>query len=196
MRLAPVTNREKRNLVPARIKDAQRIPLVLLPVLQPFHQAIAVIGLHSHPLLLCGIRGRKSGRQIRVAIVAGESEEPAQLRARIICGRQVQRMIALQHIESAAVCRHAAQHAGDVDIRVGVAVAMRVGGKVVGHQIAAHRDVLRNRFAVVAGHAGHKILRRLDAAGCGLDRQPGNRNRRAGPSGIGVQQFLAHHHFF
>jgi len=95
------------------------------------------------------------------------------LRAQAVSGCQVQRVIALQHIEGAAIGRYTAQHSGNVDIRVGIAIAVGVGREVVCNQIVAHRDVLGDGFAVVSSHAGRKILRCLDAAGCGLNGQAG-----------------------
>jgi len=67
---------------------------------------------------------------------------------------------------------------------------MGVRRKIVRHQVAAHCNVLRDGLAVVAGHPRSKVLRRLDAAGRGFDRVSGNRYRRAGPSGVGIQQVL------
>ena len=100
-------------------------------------------------------------------------------------------MVAFPHIECAAIRLHAFDDGRDHDVRVGIAVAVRVGAQIVGHQEAADLDELRDGLAVIAGHARSEILRRLDAARCGLDGQPGNRDRRAGAARIGVQDLLA-----
>ena len=105
-------------------------------------------------------------------------------------------MVAFKYIERAAVGGHAVQHAGDVNIGICVAVAVGVGGEVVCDQVAAYRDVLCNGLAMIAGHAGCKVLRGLNAAGRGFDWQAGNGNGLAGAAGVGVEQLLAHHHFF
>ena len=44
---------------------------------------------------------------------------------------------------------------------------------------------------MVAGHAWSEVLRRFDAAGSGLDRQPGERDRRARTAGISVEDLVA-----
>ena len=112
--------------------------------------------------------------------------------SKAIDGGQVHRVVAFPHIECAAIGLHAFDDGGDHDVGVGIAVAVRVGAQVVGQQKAAHLDEMRDGLAVVSGHARRKILRRLDAARCGLDGQSGNGDRRAGPAGIGVQDFVAH----
>ena len=72
---------------------------------------------------------------------------------------------------------------------------MGVGGEIVRDEITTDGDVLRDGFAVVAGHAGGEVLRSLDASGGGLDGQAGDGDGRARTAGVGVQQLLAHHHF-
>ncbi len=67
---------------------------------------------------------------------------------------------------------------------------MRVGRQIVGHEIAADRDVLRDRFAMISRNTRGKVLRSFDAARCGFDGVSGNRYRSAGAAGIGVQQVL------
>jgi len=147
----------------AGIKDAQRIPLELLAVLEPLHQTVAVVRVHSQPLSFRGIGRRESGGKIRIAIVAGKGEKAIQLRAQAVGRGQVESVVAFEHVECAAVGGYAAERSGDVDIRVGVSIAVRVGREIIRDEVAAHGDVLGNGFAVIAGHAGNKILRCLDA---------------------------------
>ncbi len=52
-------------------------------------------------------------------------------------------------------------------------------------------EILRDGFAVIAGHAWREILRRFDAAGGRFDGNAGDGYGRAGPSGIGVERFIA-----
>lgn len=47
--------------------------------------------------------------------------------------------------------------------------------------------ILGDRVAVISGYAQRKVLRSLNAAGGGFNRQAGNRDRRTGTSRIGVQ---------
>src|SRR5579862_1573247 len=100
-------------------------------------------------------------------------------------------MVAFANVECAAVHCDAFDDAGDINVGVRVAVAVGVGGKVVRNEVTADLDELRDRFAVIAGHAGRKILWGLDAAGSGLDGIAGNGNRCAGSAGIGIQQIGA-----
>ena len=102
-------------------------------------------------------------------------------------------MIAFKHVERSAIRGHAAEGRGDVYVGVGVSIAVSVGGKVVGNQEAADSDVLADGFAVVACHTRYKVLRRLDASGRRLNGHAWNGDGRAGPAGIGVKQFFAHH---
>ena len=99
-------------------------------------------------------------------------------------------MIALAHVEGAAVHLHAINHVGDEDIGVGVAVAVRICREVVGNQVAAHLDVHGNRLAVVAGYSGGKILRRLDAARSRLNRIARDGDGRAWAAGVGIKEIL------
>jgi hypothetical protein len=164
MRHAPVAEADQDDFVLAWIEDAERIPLELLSVLEPLHQSVAVVGFESQPLLLFRILWRQASCKIDVVTVASDDQKTAELRAKAVSGSQVQRMIALKHIERAAVCCYAAQPAGDKYVGVSVPIPVRVGGEVVCDQVTAYRNVLGDRFAVVAGYAGHKVLRRLDTA--------------------------------
>ena len=108
-----------------------------------------------------------------------------------INGSQVQGVVAFANIEGAAIHLDALDDAGDEDIGVGVAVAMGVGGEVIGQEVFAHLEKLGDGLAVISGHTGCEILRRLDAAGGRLDGIAGNGDGRARPSGIGVEQIGA-----
>ncbi len=152
---------------------------------QPVEEAIAVGTLYRCPRIFGGTHG---GRGRQVARVARKSEERSQMRSQPVDRRQVQRMIAFAHIVGAAVHLHAFNRTCDVDVRICVPVAMRIRRQIIRHKIAADLDVLRDRLAVVASHSWRKILRRLDAARRRLNRIAGNRNRRAWPSRIRVEQ--------
>jgi hypothetical protein len=64
---------------------------------------------------------------------------------------------------------------------------VRVGGQIVGYEVAAYGNVLGDGFAVISGDAGGKLLRRFYAAGGGFDGVSGDGNGRAGTAGIGIE---------
>ena len=62
MGVAIIASAKQRDFMIAWIKDAQPIPLVLLPMLEPPQQTVAVVGLKRQPLLLCRIRRAQAQR--------------------------------------------------------------------------------------------------------------------------------------
>src|ERR1700761_4782890 len=102
-------------------------------MLESPQQTVAVVGLKRQPLLLCRIRRRQPNGQIDVAIVAGQGRKARQPGTQTVGGRQVQRMIALQYVVSAAIGGYAAEPRGNENIRVGIPISMSIGGKVVGN---------------------------------------------------------------
>src|ERR1039458_3397340 len=99
-------------------------------------------------------------------------------------GREIDRVVPLTHVERAGINLHSAECRGNDDVGVGVAVAVSVGGKIIGKKEIPNLQILADGFAVIASHAGGKILRRLDTARGRFNRQSGNRNGCAGPAGI------------
>ena len=55
-------------------------------------------------------------------------------------------MIALAHVDAPRSTWNALDHIRNVNVRIGVAVTVRVGRQVVGHQEAAHLDELCDRL--------------------------------------------------
>ncbi len=100
---------------------------------------------------------------------------------------QVDRVIPFQHVKGAAIDLNAIDHLRNENVDIGITVAVRVGGEIVRGQISAYAKILRDRFAVISGHAGNEILRRLDSAGSRLNRKARNGNRSTGMAGIGVE---------
>ena len=84
--------------------------------------------------------------------------------ANAVVHRQVDGMIAITRIEGRVVDAHASNDAGNDDVRVGIAIAVSIGGEIVLKEKAADLKKLGYRFAMVAGNARSKILRSLDAA--------------------------------
>ena len=179
--------------MPARVNRAPAIELELLAMLQPVEEPVAIRALHRSPRIL---RRAHARRRRQVARVARHREERRQMRAQSVDRSQVQRMIALAHVEGAAIHLHAFNCAGDENVRVGVAVAVRIRRQIIRQQVASHLDVLRDGLAVVASHSWRKILRRLDAARCRLNGIAGNGDRRAWPSRIRIEQILRSEHLF
>ena len=108
----------------------------------------------------------------------------------MIGGGQIDGVIALAHVERAAVDSDAVDGQRNQRIRIGVAVTVRVGGQIVGIQKVADLEVLRNGLAMVAGDSGSEILRRLDASRGGFDGKARNGDRRARAAGIGVEHLV------
>jgi hypothetical protein len=73
-------------------------------------------------------------------------------------------MIAFTHIEGSAIRSDGLDQGGNDDVRVGIAVAMGVGRKVIRGKIAADLPEGGDRFAAVARDSGSEVLRGFDAA--------------------------------
>src|SRR5580700_8765716 len=99
-------------------------------------------------------------------------------------------MISLTSVIGSAVNLSALNNFRNQDIRIGVAIAVSVGGEIIWHEISAERNVLGDGLAVISSYARGKILWRFDPAGCRFVRVSGNRNRRAGSAGVGIKQIL------
>ena len=113
------------------------------------------------------------------------------MRSKSIGCRQVDGMVSLADVIGASVHLNALQNLRNKEIGVGVAVAVGVRGQIIGHQVAADRDVLGDGFAVVARHSRGKILWSLDSARSSLDGVSRDRNRGPRAARIGVEQVLA-----
>src|SRR5579884_2292252 len=96
-------------------------------------------------------------------------------------------MVTLPDVERTSIHFDGLNDRRDQNVRIRIAVAMRVGGKIIGIKEVSNLKVLRNRFSMITGDSRRKILRRFDAAGGRFDRQAGNRDRRPGAAGIGIQ---------
>src|SRR5215469_11793512 len=103
-------------------------------------------------------------------------------------------MIPLLHVERSPVNLYAFHNLWNKDVWIGVTVAVGIRRQIIGNEIAAHGDKLRDRFAMVAGHSRSKVLRRFYAAGSGFNRVSRNRDWRPGTARICIQQILANEH--
>jgi hypothetical protein len=117
-----------------------------------------------------------SEREIDVALVAGQS------------------VVAFSHVEGAAVGLYVLDDHRHHDVRVGIAIAVRVGAEIVRDEIGTDLKEGGDRLTVVAGDSGREILGRLDASGGGFDGQTGDGDggrrdgldsRREAPGGPG-----------
>src|SRR5579885_3333909 len=89
-------------------------------------------------------------------------------------------MVTLPDVERTSIHFDGLNDRRDQNVRIRIAVAMRVGGKIIGIKEVSNLKVLRNRLSMITGDSRRKILRRFDAAGGCFDRQAGNRDRRPG----------------
>ena len=101
---------------------------------------------------------------VGIAVVASELEEAVETRTRRIRRGDVDGIVAFAHVEGGAVHVDRANGQRNQEVRVGIAVAVSVGRKVVGIKEVADLEILRDRLAVVARNSGREVLRRLDAS--------------------------------
>ncbi len=190
--VAQIGNAKQRQRVIASVKDASTIEFELLAMFQPIEEAVAERAFHRGPGT-CG--GAHARRQCRVPVVGRQRNKRIQIRPQSVNRGKVQCVIAFAHVERAAVDLHALDDIGDIYVRIGIAVTVRIRRQVVRHQVRAHLNILRDRLAVIARHARRKILRRFDTARRGLDRVTGNGNRGARTSWVRIEQILGGKHF-
>src|SRR5271165_4970228 len=176
--------------MPSEVKPAQSVQLVLLAVFQSLQKAVAEGQLQGNPLIGCWVRGTPAGHQVGIAIISRELYEAGQLLARNVVGSQIDRVIALQNVERAAIDGHLINDRRNKNVGIGVTIAVSIGRQIVGYQERPNLEVLRDGLAVVSGHARSEVLRRLDSSRRGLDGQARNRDRRARPPRIGIQDLI------
>src|SRR5579864_8402733 len=100
------------------------VELELLAVFQAVEEPVSVRGLDGKPR---GSRRAHAGRGSNVALVAGQSEKWVEVGAETVRGSQIQSVIALADVERAAIHRDALDHIRDINVRIGVAVAVSIG---------------------------------------------------------------------
>src|SRR3984893_2341644 len=169
------------------------IDFVLLPMFPAVEKPVSVRSFKGQPRLMPDVQ---SSAEIQVALITSEGQKGIETRTPPVGRGQIDGMISLSDVERAAVDLNAFDRLRNKDVWVGISVAMRICRQIVRHQISADGDELRDRFAVIAGDAGRKVLRSFNSAGGGLDWISGNRNRRSGAAGIRVKQILADKHPF
>ena len=109
---------------------------------------------------------------------------------RQVGGGEINGVVSLADVEGPAVNSDRLDDGRDEEVGIGVPVTVSVRRKVVGIKEAADLEVLRDGLTVISGYAGREILRRLDSARGGFDRQSGNGDRSTRSSGIGVQNLI------
>ena len=105
------------------MEDPPAVDLGLLAVLQPVQESIAKRALNRDPRIL---RRAHARRARDVPVVSRQGEERTEMRAQGIGGRQVQCVIALAHVERAAIHLNALDHIRNINVRIGVPVAVRI----------------------------------------------------------------------
>ena len=187
---AVVSDAEQCELVAADVEHAFAIELILLAMFQPVEESVAVRGLHGEPRLGGGIGGAPTGSEVDIAVIASDGGKGLQPRAKAVDRSHIDGVVTFADVKRAAISHDSFDDLGDHDVGIRVAVAVRIGAEIVGNQEAADGEVLGDRLAMVSGHARGEVLRRLDTAGSGFDRQTGDGNRRAGAAGIGVEDLV------
>ena len=166
----------------AKIPAFERVDFVLLAMFQPVQESVPVSRLHRDPI--------PARAHVDVPVIRRQGCERLDFGPQRIGLRHVHGMIAFADVERSAVGRHALEDRGDHRVGVGIAVAVRVGAQIIGQKITAHLEERGDGLAMVASDPRREILRSLDAAGRGLNRQSGKRNRRARTARIGIEDLV------
>src|SRR5580700_6917073 len=98
---------------------------------QPLEETVAIRDFRAYPELVGGIRRTPSGNQVQIAIVAGQPQYRLQSVTQSKDNGGVLRVIAFPYIEGSAVRLNIVDSDGNNDVRVSVAVPVRVRGQVV-----------------------------------------------------------------
>jgi len=175
----------------AEFELAVAVEFVLLAMLETFEEAVAVGGFGGEESVRVGIFGGPAGDQVDVAIIAGELEEGVEALARDVGGGEVDGVITFADVEGTTIDGDGFDGGRNQKIGIGIAVAVSVGGEIVGKKKIAYLEKLGDGFAVIAGYTGSEILRSFDTAGSGFDGKPGDGNGSTGAAGIGVEDLIA-----
>ena len=189
-----IADAEQGQLVTPEVELAQPVQLVLLAMLQALQKSVAERNFHRDPFVDLGLRRTPTGHKVSVAIVAGELNKADEMRPGNVVSGQIDSIVTLANVESAAINRHRFNDRRDEHVGIGIAVAMSIGGKVVGKKEGPDLKILRDGLAMISGHAGRKILRRFNSARRGFNRQAGYGNGRSGAAGIGVEHLIVNDH--
>src|ERR1700722_11785098 len=168
-------------------KNSRGVYFVLLTMLQSIEKSVSIRCLQCDPPAGRGIRWTETCNHIDVPVIRGYGDKRVYLRMKMVSCSQVERVVPLQHVKGAPIDLNAIDRLRNENVDIGITVAVRVGGEIVRGQISANAKILRDRFAVISGHAGNEILRRLDSAGSRLDGKTGDGNWSTGVTGIGVE---------
>lgn len=170
------------------LEFARAVQFVLVAVFEPLEESVAHGNFKREPRIARRVARTPAGGDVQIAIVRSHLSERIEARPQVVGGRQIHGVVAFADVEGAPICFNAAEHGRDQDVGVRIAVAVRIGGQIVGIEKAADLHELADRFAVVAGHAGGKVLRRLGPARGGLDGEARDRDGSARPARIGIQR--------
>src|SRR6266852_3015636 len=168
MRETIVGRDEQCELVTAQSERPLSIELVLLAILRQGQEPVSARDLQREPGPGLWVFGTPSGDEIVIVHVSGDSGEWFYLRSKTIADREVDGVVAMPHIEGTSVGLDVADSGGNQQVRVGIAVAVRVCRQIVLEKKIADLDVLCDGFAVVARHAGREVLGRFYSSGGGL----------------------------
>ena len=142
VREAVVAGAEQGQLMTAQIELAKSVQLVLLAMFQAIEESVAERDLAGNPRVGLRIAGTPAADQVRIAIVSRELEKAIEALPGNVGGSEIDRVVSLANIECAAVHRDAFDRQRNQDIRIGVTVAVSVGGQIVGIQKVADLEKL------------------------------------------------------
>src|SRR5215472_10726126 len=177
----------------AKVIFAKAVELVLLAMLEAVEEAVAKGELSGDPSIRFGIGRTPAYHDVGIAVVARELQKVAEARAWSVSRCNVDRVVAFADVEGGTVHIDRLDGQRNKDVRVGVAIPVSIGGKVIRIEKIANLEVLRHRLTVVAGDSGSKVLRRLDASGSCFNRQTWDRDGSARPAWIGVEHVIMDH---
>src|SRR5271166_135267 len=121
----------------AKVELAQSVQLVLLAMLQALQEAVAERYFGRDPGIGLRVAGIPAGHEVGIAIVSGELQKGGSALSRHIRGREIDGVVALAHVEGAAIDGDGFNDGRNQEVGISVAVAVGVGGKIVRVEIAA-----------------------------------------------------------
>src|SRR5271165_1228328 len=112
----------------AEINLTKSVQLVLLAVFQTIEEAIAKGDLTGNPGVGLSVAGAPATDEISIAVVSRELEKAVETLPGDVRGGEIDRVVSLANVERTAVDRDAIDGQRNQSVRIGVAIAVSVGG--------------------------------------------------------------------
>src|SRR5262250_1707151 len=106
-------------------KSALRVQLVLASVLRRSQKAVAPRDLEGEPCCFGSIGWAPAGDKVVITSVGAELNLRFEARLQVISDGKIHCVVAVTHIECAAIDVSTCDQLGDQEIRVGIAISMR-----------------------------------------------------------------------